>query len=411
MANNNPGTALPDCKVLIADDEAIIREGIRESVRWSELGMRVVAEAEDGEEALELALRHGVQIVLVDLNMPILDGIGLMEKLREQLPACKIIIITGHDEFAYAQKAIRLQVKDYILKPANPAQLERVLRQVRGELEQEADRQQQLETASRQFSRNYPLLRERFCQEWMGGHMDADEIAEHLEFLNLPVLPPALLGVIRLREAILPQPALKEQERQLYLYAVENIAAELLTPYPKAIYRDPFGFVVILLWDASAPAEAAFRRIEPAARTFLKIAVDLEVMEGGGDLTEIPAIYRKCKSAVLKEAPLSPLVRRAKYYIHDHYADRGLTLERIAAELHTSPVYLSRLIKQELGVSFNGYLTRLRMRKAIQLLHATELAIHEIAERVGYETQHYFSTAFKRTTGVSPLQFRKGEKS
>ncbi|GJM82938.1 hypothetical protein HMSSN139_54340 [Paenibacillus sp. HMSSN-139] len=150
-------------KVLIADDERIIREGIRDSVDWESLRLTVVAEAEDGEEALEMAIRHGVHILLVDLNMPIMDGIELMKRVREQLPECKIVIITGHDEFAYAQKAIRLQVKDYILKPANPAQLEKVLRQVRGELEEETSKQQQWQEASRQFTRSYPLLRERFC--------------------------------------------------------------------------------------------------------------------------------------------------------------------------------------------------------------------------------------------------------
>lgn len=103
-------------KVMIADDEGIIREGIRQCVDWDSLGMTVVAEAEDGEEALELAVQHSIHIALVDLNMPIMHGMELMKRLREQLPGCKIIVITGHDEFSYAQESIRLQVNDYILE-------------------------------------------------------------------------------------------------------------------------------------------------------------------------------------------------------------------------------------------------------------------------------------------------------
>ncbi|MEF2966430.1 response regulator [Paenibacillus sp. M1] len=398
-------------KVLIADDEAIIREGIRDSVDWAKLRLEVAAEAEDGEEALELALQHSVHILLVDLNMPILDGIGLMKEIRERLPDCKIIIITGHDEFAYAQKAIRYQVKDYILKPANPAQLEKVLCQVRDELESEAVQQLRLETASKQIERSYPLLRERFCQEWIDGNMTEEEIEEQLKFLKLPSSPPSLLGVIRLRVSAAPsapQPFAKESERQLYLFAIENIAAELLAPFPKIIFRDPFSFIVVLLWSHSREAESGFHRIGPMVRSCLKMAVDLELLEGGSDLAGIPAVYRQCKSAVLKETPVSPLVRRAKEYMLEHYSDCGLTLESIARELQTSPVYLSRMIKQELGISFNGYLTQIRIRKAVQLLHATDWPMHDIAGRVGYETQHYFSTAFKRATGVSPLQYRKG---
>ncbi|WP_055107291.1 response regulator [Paenibacillus ihumii] len=393
-------------KVLIADDEFIIREGIRESVDWEKLRLQVAAEAEDGEEALELALRHQIDILLVDLNMPIMDGIELMKHIREELPDCKIVIITGHDEFAYAQTAIRLQVKDYILKPANPTQLEKVLRQVRDELEAEAIQQQHLQTASRQITRSYPLLRERFCQEWMDGSMTEEEIVEQLAFLQLPVTAPALLGMIRLREAAAPQPLMKESERQLYLFAIENIAAELLASYPKVIFRDPFGVIVVLLWSFSADAD--FHQIESSVRTYLKVAVDVHLIEGEGDVTAMPSAYRRCKSAVLKETAVSPLVRRAKQYMLEHYGDCTLTLESMAQQLQSSPVYLSRMIKQELDTSFNSYLTQIRIRRASQLLNGTDLTIAEISRQVGYETQHYFSTAFKRTTGISPLQYRKG---
>ncbi|WP_246061486.1 response regulator transcription factor [Paenibacillus oralis] len=395
-------------KVLIADDEMIIREGIRDSVNWDQLRLAVAAEAEDGEEALELAVRHGVHILLVDLNMPIMDGIELMKRVRKQLPGCKIVIITGHDEFAYAQKAIRLQVKDYILKPANPAQLEKVLLQVRTELEEEAARQLHWQAASRQISRSYPLLRERFCQEWMDGSMTEAEILEQLQFLKLPAACPDWLGVIRLREPAGAPAAMKESERQLYLFAIENIASELLSSSPKAMFRDPFGLIVVLLW--SLEAEADFHRIETAVRTNLKIAVDVHLAEGGGcgGVTDLPAVYRSGKAAVMKETPVSPLVRRAKQYMLEHFSDRRLTLEKMAGALQTSSVYLSRVIKQELGASFNSYLTQIRIRRAAQLLNATELTIAEIAEQAGYETQHYFSTAFKRATGISPLQYRKG---
>ncbi|AZK46725.1 response regulator [Paenibacillus lentus] len=393
-------------KVLIADDEFIIREGIRESVDWEQLRLNVVAEAEDGEEALELALKHRVNILLVDLNMPIMDGIELMKHIRKALPDCKIVIITGHDEFTYAQTAIRLQVKDYILKPANPAQLEKVLRQVRNELEEEAIQQQHLQTASRQITKSYPLLRERFCQEWMEGSMTEEEIVEQLAFLQLPVTTPSLLGMIRLRESATPQPLMKESERQLYLFAIENIAAELLSSYPKVIFRDPFGVIVVLLWSFSADGD--FHQIESSVRTYLKVPVDIHLAEGENGLTSMPAVYRKCKSTVLKETAISPLVRRAKQYMLEHYGDCTLTLESMAQQLQTSPVYLSRMIKQELDASFNGYLTQIRIRRASQLLNGTDLTIAEIARQVGYETQHYFSTAFKRTTGTSPLQYRKG---
>ncbi|MNJ77807.1 HTH-type transcriptional regulator YesS [compost metagenome] len=72
-----------------------------------------------------------------------------------------------------------------------------------------------------------------------------------------------------------------------------------------------------------------------------------------------------------------------------------------------STVYLSRLFKQEVGASFVSVLTQTRIKQAIRLLSETDLAIHEIAEQTGYESQHYFSTAFKKAAGLPPNQYRK----
>ncbi|WP_342549433.1 response regulator [Paenibacillus sp. FSL P2-0089] len=392
-------------KVIIADDERIIREGIRQCVDWDSLGMEVTAEAEDGEEALELAVENAIHIALVDLNMPIMHGMELMKRLREALPGCKIIVITGHDEFAYAQESIRLQVNDYILKPAEPKQLMQVLRGVRDELESERQQSQHLEQASRQLMKNFPLLRERFCQEWLDGNLSQAEIREQLQFLKLPPQRPELIGIIRWRWEG-QHPAMKEKERQLFLFAIENIAAELLDPYPKVMFRDAAGLIVILLWDAAG--ERILAGVEAAVRSHLKIAVEVGTRLIQGEITELAAAYRSCRVALVKEQPLSPLVRRAKQHIQEHYSECELTLEATAGLLQASPVYLSRLFKQELGESFGTYLTQTRIRRAAQLLHSTDLSINEVAEQSGYETQHYFSTAFKKQTGVAPLQFRKG---
>lgn len=268
-------------KVMIADDEGIIRDGIRQCVDWDSLGMSVMAEAEDGEEALELALHHSIDIALVDLNMPIMHGMELMKRLREQLPGCKIIVITGHDEFSYAQESIRLQVNDYILKPADPKQLMQVLRGVRDELESVKQQSQHLQQASRQLQKNFPLLRERFCQEWLDGNLSQAEIREQLQFLQLPPERPELIGIIRWRWEG-QHPGMKENERQLYLFAIENIITELLEPYSKVIFRDSAGLIVILLWDAAG--ERVLAGAEGAVRSNLKIAVEVGTQNVQGRL-------------------------------------------------------------------------------------------------------------------------------
>jgi len=394
-------------KVLIADDEPIIREGVRMAVDWQSLHMEVVAEAEDGEEALELALRHQVDILLVDLNMPIMDGITLMKHVRESLPDARLIIITGHDEFQYAREAIRLNVAEYILKPANPAQLYQVLEAVGKSLEEEWQQKKHLLLASRQIRRSYPLLSERFCLEWIEGNLSEAEILEQMEFLQLPAVSPTWIGVIRWSDPALERTLIKESDRQLTMFAVENITGEWLQDVRHIIFRDTGGLIGVIIWGACE--EGVFSSISSSIIEYLKLSVTLSFKPVRGKLEDVPQAYREAKQDVYRDARLSPIVRRARLYLQEHYADRDLTLEKMADDLNCNPVYLSRTLKQELGVSFSQLLTDIRMKKAVELLNATDLSILEISEQLGYETQHYFSKVFKKAMGVSPIQYRRGE--
>jgi len=393
-------------KVLIADDEAIIREGIREAIHWNEFQMEVVAEAEDGEEALELALRHQIDILFVDLTMPIMDGVSLMKQIRKRLPTCRIVVVTGHDEFVYAQEAIRLQVDDYILKPMNPAYLREVARKLQQQLTKELKKLEYVMLLSKQVQKNFPLIRQQFCLEWIHGQLKETEIFVQLKFFKLPLACPVKLAVIYWQEFFSTQLLMNEKDKQLFFFAIENISSELLEANKKVIFRDTAGFIVICLWDHTN--EELFRTIEKKVKQYLNIQVHIYVEDVEGELKKVAVAYENCKKRVYRATNLSPIVRRAKQYVQDHFFDKTLTLESVAQSLNVSPVYLSRIMKQELGISFVNFLTEIRIKKAIQLLTSTELTIHEISEQVGYDTQHYFSTAFKKVVGVSPNQYRKG---
>lgn len=148
--------------VLIADDEPIIRDGIRNSIDWPSLQMNVVAEAEDGEEAIELSLMYSVDILLVDINMPIVNGLNVIKHVKEKLPDCRIIIITGYDEFKYAQEAIRLNVSDYLLKPIDPNHLLELLNKLENELVNDNNQKDLLDRTSEQFTKNLPTFKNTF---------------------------------------------------------------------------------------------------------------------------------------------------------------------------------------------------------------------------------------------------------
>lgn len=117
-------------KVLIADDEPKIRKGLKKILQSFDLDIEIIAEAEDGEIALDLAKEYKPNIILVDINMPFLDGLDFIEKVHDFLPNTIIIIITGYDEFHYAKRAIQLQVFDYLLKPVNSIELKEIILKV-----------------------------------------------------------------------------------------------------------------------------------------------------------------------------------------------------------------------------------------------------------------------------------------
>ncbi|MFB9327702.1 response regulator [Paenibacillus aurantiacus] len=392
-------------RVMIADDESIIREGIRRSIPWDQLGLTVVCEAEDGEEALELAERHRVHIMLVDLSMPIMNGLTLIQHIRERQPDCKIVIITGHDEFAYAHEAIKLSVDDYILKPVNPDALATVLARVADKLKATVVQDERLAMASKQIEKNMTQLRERFCLEWIQDHPAREEVMEQLAFLRMPAEAPQLVGVLRWPEQAGGRSFYSERDRQLLLFAMENIVEECLRDFKIVHFRDPSGLIVLFIWGV--PEDAQLERIPSSIADYLRIHVLTCFLASGGELSRVPELYGEAKSAVYRESRLSPLVRRTKEIIETRYHEPQLSLEGVAAELCISTVYLSRIFKQEAGVSFVGMLTGARIKQALLLLCETDLAMHEIAERIGYETQHYFSTAFKKAVGISPNQYRK----
>lgn len=388
-------------KVLIADDEPMIREGLRDSVDWPMLGMEVAAEAEDGEEALELAIEHGVHVVLADLNMPIMNGIDMIRALKEQNPYCHVIIITGHDEFTYAQEALRMNVTDYILKPVNPEQLRDVINGVAKKLEESEAEAVRMQRITRQISKNELALKESFGEDWVMGRVSREDAENQLEFFNLPVSAPTEIGIIRTQAYRSGAPMLTESDRRMMLFAVKNIAEEWLHETEHLLFSND-EHVVLVTWVPLC--EKWVQAIEETLKNYMKIHSQFyreKVIDA------VSCAYKRCLEKAQQDAAASPIVRRARDYIHECYENPGLSLEATADALQVSPVYLSRIIKQELGVSFVQLVTGKRMDKAIYLLETTDLTILSIAEAVGFDSQHYFSTAFKKAVGMPPNQYRK----
>ena len=105
-------------KVLIVDDESIIRKGLKNIIDWKSLGCEVCGEAGDGMEGIRMIRELRPHILITDINMPEVDGLSMIKETKQLLPGSKIIILTGYRDFEYIQEAIRLGAFDYLLKPS-----------------------------------------------------------------------------------------------------------------------------------------------------------------------------------------------------------------------------------------------------------------------------------------------------
>lgn len=125
-------------KVMLIDDEVYVRKGLLGLIDWGNLGYQAPLEADNGQDALQIIANEQPDVVITDIRMPIVDGLQLIEEVKKgQLCACKFIILSGYNDFTYAQSAIRFGVSDYILKPIDEDELEVILRDLAEQIKQE----------------------------------------------------------------------------------------------------------------------------------------------------------------------------------------------------------------------------------------------------------------------------------
>lgn len=183
-------------KVFFVEDEIVIREGIRDNVDWKANGFEFCGEAPDGEMALPLLQTARPNLLITDIRMPFMDGLQLCKIVRERMPWVKIIILSGHDEFEYAQKAIELGVTEYLLKPVTVQNLHSVLQKIAAQLDQERKEQEHLRKLQDDVEQNRAALRERLLLKLVVGAISSTDAIEKGQLLGLDIIARCYLVVI-----------------------------------------------------------------------------------------------------------------------------------------------------------------------------------------------------------------------
>jgi len=176
-------------RVIIVDDEPIIRKGLRETIEWDSLGLEVAGEAANGVEALRLVRSIRPEILITDIRMPEMDGLALIQEVRQLDFDVKITILSGYSDYDYLKAAIKLGVDNYLLKPIDNDELISNLKNAVSEIEKEAI----VDQRNRQGSE---LLRTNTLRRLVTGNISPEELREKADFLDIPFTAEACLCAV-----------------------------------------------------------------------------------------------------------------------------------------------------------------------------------------------------------------------
>jgi two-component system, response regulator YesN len=169
-------------RVLLADDEEIIREGIHGCIDWESIGCVVVGAAEDGEQALQMVEELKPNLIITDIRMPFINGLEFIEKIKSQSPDIFVIIVSGHDEFQYAQQAVKLGVSEYILKPIEPEYLREIILKIKKQFQERMGVKDEIKNLKENFQSHLPLVKERMIKDIVLGKLDSPDLIESYVF-------------------------------------------------------------------------------------------------------------------------------------------------------------------------------------------------------------------------------------
>lgn len=345
--------------IMIVDDEVIFREYLRGVLDWDTLGFEISAEAKNGIEALELCANHPVDIALVDITMPFMDGLELSRMLKEQYPEMSIVLITGHNEFEYARTALKLGVEDYILKPFSKDELMLTLLRL-----QQEHRKIQMENFT--YKENQQLVKESFLNRLISSDyiLTDEEIKMRLEQFAIHIQNPAfIVACIEIDQ--IDSKWEKISERTLMKYAVTNILNEALDEsWKHHIFNGPEGRIIALVEHADqhihmTPYLEGYRKLCELIKKYLNFTITIGIGRSKEGFQNIHASYQEA------------LVALQSKFVLGH--DRVITYESVAGEVGKQAFYPVEVNEQ--------LLIELRMRNHERVQHILDSVFDSILER------------------------------
>lgn len=387
-------------KVLFVDDEKIIRDGIREIIRWDQLGCELMETADSADSAIQAMQKERFDLVITDICMQKMTGIELAKRIRRIKSDTKIIILSAFEDFSYAREAIEIGVMKYMLKPVTPEELETAVREAMDQVQSDMQLASRI-TESEKFVNIYrPQLVKDFWRALLQREItEQNDLEQKMKLVGINADSPTLC-------CIMVKAELSEKVEEHILQRTVQSAEEVLEKCLECIGYGAGQAVIIT--EKLLDNEKMIRlhnRIENIWGTPVRISCGHQVsnyLELSASLeAAIMRIPGRQKNAV------EDLVAESVKLIEQNIGNEKFGVNEIAVALHISLSYLSKIFKKHLGATCIEYITQKRMEKAKELLIHTAMTQEEIAHAVGYTNVHYFSMLFKKQLGETPGQYRR----
>ncbi|MCR4694686.1 MAG: response regulator [Pseudobutyrivibrio sp.] len=351
-------------KILIVDDDRYILEDLTATVDWDGLGFEPPLTASSAREALNLFESQDIDILLTDIDMPGSTGLDLLRTLRKQGSEVTAIFLTNYAEFDYAREALKLDSLQYLLKPVDYEELQEILR----------DAIEIRRTKNREEGLLSDLLMYR----------NSSENAE----IDTGVLDLYLLRNEYDKFLAYLQDFIKKIDERNGLDKVALVSLDV--DVSKAVYdklknngQDPAKIFCTQEYHSLARAAASSKSDFMAYTDYLIKAV----------------------RGALSDSSDANMPAAIKQYIDQNFTS-PISRNILSEIFYLDPDYGSRIFKKEYGVTFSGYIQQKRLDLAKSMLEETSLPVSAISEQVGYDDYSYFTRVFRKTVGITPVEYR-----
>ncbi|UUZ81024.1 response regulator [Paenibacillus sp. P26] len=275
--------------------------------------LRGCGDAENGREALELVERTSPDVVMTDIKMPFMDGPQLSEAIKERFPTTKIIILTGFDEFEYAQKAIKLHIDEYVLKPFSALELMEALHKVKAKLDEEIEQKENVHLLEEHYRKSLPVLREVFLASLVTRKLPRAELEEKAANYGVDLQGAGYVASVISMDNPLSTGeeenplsvmdravSLKHsKDKELKLFAVLNITQEIADKAGQRLVFMHNGQVVLLMVTENGDRDIVLKQtvslleeIRQSIEKYLKFTVTIGVGTVTGEVTNVSYSYK-----------------------------------------------------------------------------------------------------------------------